>query len=63
MQERCYYENVERGLKLAVNMLMKHEPPDSRAVSDEAVALAALSCGDDCIAVMQVINGALERSE
>jgi len=35
--------DYRRGLDLAVNMLMRNEPPDSRAVSDEVVALAAFS--------------------
>lgn len=61
--DRCYYDNVQRGLTLAVNMLSAHEPPDSRAVSDEFVALAALSIGDDSEAVMKVIEAALEKTK
>jgi hypothetical protein len=37
---------LRSALDLAVGMLMMHEPGDSRAVSDEAVALASVVC--DC---------------
>jgi hypothetical protein len=39
-------ERLKAALDLAVGMLMLHEPGDSRAVSDEAVALASVVC--DC---------------
>jgi hypothetical protein len=50
-------EEVREALNLAVNMIMAGEPGDSRAVSDEAVALAAVACGDTSEAVMKVIRG------
>ncbi len=49
------------ALKLAVAMLAPLEPGDSRAVSDEFVALAAVSVGEDDDAVMEVIEAALLR--
>lgn len=60
-RNNSYYDNLKLGLDLAIAMLAPHEPPDSRAVSDEFVALAALSTGDDCIAVMQIINDGIAR--
>lgn len=36
---------MRMALSLAVNMLSQYEPGDSRAVSDEFVALAAVQCG------------------
>lgn len=53
---------IEASLTLAVNMLSKHESGDSRAVSDEFVALAAMSVGDRSPKVFAVINNALARS-
>lgn len=55
------YNNLQTALRLAVQLLEPYEPGDSRAVSDEFVALAALVSGDDCIAVMQIINDALRK--
>lgn len=54
---------LKQALDLAVCMIMKHEPGDSRAVSNEAVALCAVSCGDTSEAVMKVIHDALEREK
>lgn len=53
------YEQLQAGLNLAVAMLAPYEPPDSRAVSDEFVALAALSVGHADKRVMDVIRSAL----
>jgi hypothetical protein len=50
------YWDLVSGLKLAVDMLSVHEPGDSRAVSDEFVALAALSIGDGGNEVMKIIH-------
>jgi hypothetical protein len=44
------------ALTLAVNILEPSEPPDSRAVSDEFVALASVSIGDYSPEVMAVIR-------
>jgi hypothetical protein len=52
---------IEKALMCAVNMLSVYEPPDSRAVSDEFVALAAVASGDTSERVMTVIEGALAR--
>lgn len=52
-------KQLEQALSLAVNIIMTNEPGHSCAVSNEAVALAAVSCGlvdDD---VMKVITDAL----
>lgn len=54
---------VSDALKLAVNMLAPYEPGDSRAVSDEFVALAAVSVGDTSPEVMAVIRSALAREK
>jgi hypothetical protein len=54
-------ECVSDALKLAVNLLAPYEPGDSRAVSDEFVALAAVSVGDMSPEVMAVIRNALNR--
>lgn len=53
---------TKEALDLAVNMIIAAEPGDSRAVSDEAVALAAVACGDTSDAVMKVIRAALSLS-
>lgn len=49
-------EELTLALDLALKYLAQYEPPDSRAVSDAFVAMAAIYCnlGDvDCIRVMQ----------
>ena len=56
-------EALEAALDLAVNIIMVNEPGDSRAVSDEAVALAAVSCGDTSPEVMAVIRDALASEQ
>lgn len=53
---------LERGLSLALCLLAPHEPPDSRAVSNEFVALAALHIGDASDGVMKIIDDALRSS-
>lgn len=55
------YEELKLAFDLAVCMIMKNEPPDSRAVSNEAVALCALSCGDNSKEVMNVIEAAANK--
>lgn len=52
---------IQKALRLAVNMLSLYEPPDSRAVSDEFVALAAVDTGDTSPEVLAVIDAALAR--
>lgn len=39
------YEQLKLSLSIAVEIIMNNEPGDSRAVSDIAVALAAVDCG------------------
>lgn len=49
-------ERLKEALSLAVQMLFPYEPGDSRAVSDEFVALAAVDCGladDKCMKVIR----------
>lgn len=58
MYTRC--ELVEAALRLAVEMLAPYEPGDSRAASNEFVALAAISCGVDDDECHKVIMTALE---
>ena len=55
-------EHTQEALRLAVDMLAPLEPPDSRAVSDEFVALASVVTGDDTCEVMGVIRAANARS-
>jgi hypothetical protein len=55
-------QEVKEALDLAVNIIMAGEPGDSRAVSNEAVALAAVACGDTSEPVMKVIREALALS-
>lgn len=52
---------LRRALKLAVMMLSPHEPPDSRAVSNEYVALATVDCEIDNERSWKVIDDAIAR--
>lgn len=61
-RDRAQVAQVQEALELAVNIIMASEPGDSRAVSNEAVALAAVSCGDTSDPVMKVIRDALALS-
>lgn len=51
-----------RALNLALCMLLPHEVPDSRGVSDEYVALATVEAGIDNDASWHVIEAALEAA-
>lgn len=51
---------LRKSLSVALDMLIVHEPPDSRAVSDEFVAMAAVQSGDMSLPVMQVIDRAIQ---
>lgn len=51
------------ALNLAVDMLMKYEPPDSRAVSDEAVSLASVASRVDNDECWEIIRAALGDSQ
>jgi hypothetical protein len=56
-------EDYQKALALALKMLAPHEPPDSRNVSEEFVALACIQnqqCSDN---VMLIIDRALAREE
>lgn len=53
---------LRKALSVALNMLIEYEPPDSRAVSDEFVAMAAVQAGDTSLPVMMVIDRALQRA-
>jgi len=52
------YEQLKLAFDVAVDIIMKNEPGDSRAVSDIAVALASVSCDIVDDAVMKVIDEA-----
>jgi len=52
---------LRKALSVALDMLIQHEPPDSRAVSDEFVAMAAVQTGDTSLRVMTVIDRAIQR--
>lgn len=56
---KATYEQQELALKLAVQMLSEFEPGDSRAVSNEFVALAAVECELVDDKVMDCIKAAL----
>lgn len=56
---RLQLDRKQKALDLAVNVIMANEPGDSRAVSNIAVALAAVASGDVSEPVMAVINSAL----
>jgi hypothetical protein len=50
--------DLELALDLALRWLFPHEPPDSRAVSNEFVAMAAIFCGqadnlDECRSIIR----------
>jgi hypothetical protein len=60
--EAIVSRDLRRALQLAVRMLAPYEPGDSRAVSDEFVALAAVADANDMSPrVMLVIEAALAR--
>jgi hypothetical protein len=59
MSEAPTYEDLQKALRLAVNMLAHTEPSDSRAVSDLFVALCSVSCGDASGDVMPIIERTL----
>lgn len=56
-------EQLEKALNVATNMLIKHEPSDSRAVSNEFVAIAAVQSNQVDDNVMQVLDTALAASK
>ena len=53
---------LRKALSVALDMLFPFEPPDSRGVSDEFVAMAAIQCGDFSLPVMAVIDRAFQRT-
>lgn len=53
------YEQMKKALTLALAMLQPHEPPDSRMVSNEFVALAAMATGQCNDTVMAIIDKGL----
>ncbi len=50
---------LEAALTLALNYLEKAEPGDSRAGSNEFVAMYSVCCGDSSGSVMPIIRAAL----
>lgn len=59
MRRTLHIIKLERALSLALTMLIKYEHKDSRFVSDEFVALAAVDAKIDDAASWRVINAAL----
>jgi len=53
---------LRKALTVALAALEKYEPGDSRAVSDEFVAMAAVHGGDYSLPVMSVIDRAFQRT-
>lgn len=54
-------QRLRDALRLALSWLSLNEPGDSRAVSDEFVAMAAVSCGLGDAASDAVIQNALSK--
>lgn len=56
---------LEEALKLALIRLVEFEPPDSRAVSDEFVAMAAIAEGGDLATpeCIEIVRRALSQGE
>lgn len=54
---------LQRALNLALVYMSRFEPGDSRAVSDEFVAMAAVSIGNTSPEVIAVIDAALAAAE
>jgi hypothetical protein len=52
---------LENAFGLALNWLIKHEPPDSRAVSDEFVAMSAIQAGFGDAECSKIVARALVR--
>lgn len=50
---------IAKALDLALARLIVFEPPDSRAVSDEFVAVADVAAGNPCPASLRIIDAAL----
>ena len=56
-------ERLRRALSLALKWLIQYEPGDSRAVSDEFVAMAAIEAGLGDASCDAIISAALERTD
>jgi len=56
------YKELKLALDLACNMLISVEPPDSRAVSNEFVAIASVQSNLVTDEVMKVIKDGLAKS-
>lgn len=54
--QKATYDQLKKALTVAVGIIMKNEPPDSRAVSDIAVALASVDCDLVNEQVMNIIE-------
>jgi hypothetical protein len=52
---------LRKALSLALKRLIVNEPPDSRAVSDEFVAMACVENGDTSLPVMNIIDAANQQ--
>jgi hypothetical protein len=58
-------DELQKALDLAICLLGKTEPPDSRAVSDEFVAMASMSAGGETVneACHDIIDKALAEEK
>lgn len=56
-------KKYKRALNLALDLLIKHEPGDSRAVSNEFVALASVLAGNDDKKAWDIIDDAREAGK
>mgnify|MGYP001616822695 CR=1 FL=1 len=54
---------LDMALKLALKMLAPYEPPDSRAVSKEFVALAAISANIDNEKCLEIVEMSLNEED
>ncbi len=56
-------DKLQKALDLALAILVRFEPGDSRAVSDEFVAMASVAAGNENDACLEIIARAMERLE
>jgi hypothetical protein len=56
-------KRVKKVLEVAVDMLMRYEPPDSRCVSDMAVALASIAVDCENEEANKMLDEAIKKLE
>lgn len=63
MDDADEVERLKRALSVATCLVMKHEPGDSRAVSDIAVALTSVVCEVDNPESWEIIDAMYEKQK